>query len=179
MRISHGSALWQYMSEKQQALAEDGAFLWEDSFRHENSEPTDYSYLVFPFAKLFEGFLKQLFLDLSYISANEYYSDKYRIGKAISPNLVDKLGPRSAYGRLRDAYGKDLATRVFHAWKEGRNLVFHYFPHNYRALTRQQAGSLISNLIETMEALVQRTHVHKIFHSEPPYISVAKAQSVE
>jgi hypothetical protein len=157
--IIEGSRLWQYLSPPQRVLAQDGAFLLTDSEFHRDQEPTDYSYLVFPYAKLYEGFLKELFVDLGIMDERDYQSDHYRIGKALSPNLARKLGHRSAYGQVEEKYGKDLATRLWHTWKNGRNLVFHYFPHNYRALTLDQAKMLVTLICETMEQAVEVTQV--------------------
>lgn len=157
--ISEGSALWNYLSVSQRVLAGDGAFLVSDSVNHKDQEPTDYSYLVFPFAKLYEGFLKDLFLDLRIIEYRDYNSDHFRIGKALSPNMARRLGRRSAYGQIVDRFGKDLATRLWHTWKNGRNLVFHYFPHNYRALSIDHARLLVQLIIETMEQAVSDTRV--------------------
>lgn len=163
--IREGSALWQYVSPQQQILAGDGGFLLEDAKHHLNEEPTDYSYIVFPFAKMYEGFLKQLFLDTGIISDRDYRSDHFRIGKALSPHLVTRLGSRSAYGEVEKRYGKTLATRLWHTWKEARNLVFHYFPDNYRALTLVQAEGLIAEIIGAMEQAVADTHVRPELHS--------------
>lgn len=163
--IKNGSELWQYLSDNQKTLAGDGQYLLEDTRVHENPEPTDYSYLVFPYAKMYEGFLKQVFRDLSIISQRDYESERFRIGKALSPNLVRRLGGRSAYLQIEEQFGKDLATRLWHTWKEARNLVFHYFPHNYRSLSRDQAEDLIRMIVETMEETVKRTHVLSRIHS--------------
>ena len=157
--IPRDSRLWQYLTPDQRSLAQDGEFLLQDSVRHKNEEPTDYSYVVFPFAKLYEGFLKELFLSLGILNDRDYRSDHYRIGKALSPNLVGHLGRHSAYGQIERRFGKDLADRLWLAWKNGRNLVFHYFPHNYRALTLEQAGSIVELLIHTMESAVEETSV--------------------
>ncbi|MBI4066547.1 hypothetical protein HY411_02415 [Candidatus Gottesmanbacteria bacterium] len=157
--IPQGSILWHYLSADERALVDDGAFLVSDSARHADQEPTDYSYLVFPFAKLYEGFLKDLFLDLGIISQREYYSNHYRIGKALSPNLVRRLGPRSAYGQLTKRFGDELAASLWHAWKEGRNLVFHYYPHNLKALTRTGAMELVTMIVGAMEEAVRKTGV--------------------
>lgn len=154
-----GSSLWQYLSPEQRALAQDGAFLIEDSARHKDQEPTDYSYLVFPFAKLYEGFLKDVFFDLGMISEREYYSNHYRIGKALSPNLTRRLGARSAYGQLAKRFGDDLPATLWHAWKEGRNLVFHYYPRNLRALARAEAIKLTQVIVAAMEEAVRVTGV--------------------
>ena len=164
--IQEGSPLWQYLSPEQRRLALDGHLLVEDRQLHPNQLLSDYSYLVFPFAKLYEGFLKQLFSDLDIISERDYRSDHFRIGKVLSPNLVRRLRNRSAYGQLEERFGKDLATRLWHTWKEARNLVFHYFPHNFRALTQEEAGKLITLLIGAMDQAVQSTHVRSRGHEE-------------
>ena len=153
------SHLWQYLSPDMRALVRDGEFLVEDSLRHPDAPPTDFSYIVFPFAKLYEGFLKKLFKDVNIISDRDYHSDHFRIGKVLSPNLVRLLGMRSAYKQISDRYGIELAARLWYTWKEGRNLVFHYFPHNYRSLTRPAALELVDQLVNTMRESVEILHV--------------------
>lgn len=159
--IKQHSDLWTYLSEPEKILAGDGESLLRESLFHKAQEPTDYSYLVFPFAKLYEGFLKDIFLDLSIITERDYKSNHFRIGKVLSPNLKRRLGKRSAYGSIEQKYGEALASQLWHAWKEGRNLVFHYFPHNYRLLTREQAETTIHLLIHAMEEAVRRTGVRR------------------
>lgn len=155
--IQQGSLLWQYLSSSQLQLAIDGQWLSEDRQRHPSEELSDYSYLVFPYAKLYEGFLKQLFLDLAIISEREYSSTHFRLGKVLSPNLIRRLGKKSAYGQIAKRYGEPLATRLWNTWKEGRNLVFHYFPHNVRRLTFGQARDVISMIEQTMVEVVDAT----------------------
>jgi hypothetical protein len=157
--IQEGSRLWQYLTVEERSLAGDGAFLVTDTARHVDDPPTDYSYLVFPFAKLYEGFLKRLFRDLDIISVHEYESDHFRIGRTLSPGMIGRLRGRSAFGQIEKRFGKDLATRLWHTWKNGRNLVFHYFPHNYRSLTLEQAKAAITMIIDTMDNAVERTDV--------------------
>jgi hypothetical protein len=114
---------------------------------------------VFPYAKLYEGFLKQLLLDLSIITVRDYVSDHFRIGKVLSPHISGSLGERSAYNKIKQRYGINLADMLWKAWKEGRNIVFHYFPHNIHALTEEQALHLVENIISAMECAVDDTHV--------------------
>ncbi|MBI3385708.1 hypothetical protein HY031_01340 [Candidatus Gottesmanbacteria bacterium] len=159
--IKEGSRLWQYLSPDERHLAADGQLLIEDRSLHPSEKLSDYSYLVFPFAKLYEGFLKQLFRDLDIIADRDYRSDHFRIGKVLSPNLVGRLGQRSAYGQVENRFGKALAEMLWHTWKEARNLVFHYFPHNYRALTQAHAQELIAGTINAMEEAVRVTNVQK------------------
>jgi hypothetical protein len=164
--ISEGQLLWQYLSPNQRVLYGDGMFLLKDSLNHKDEEPTDYSYIVFPFAKMFEGFLKQLFLDLGIIGSREYNSDRFRIGRALSPTLSKYLNGKSAFLQIEKRYGKELANNIWQTWKEGRNLVFHYFPHNYRALTREQAEVLINLIIDTMDGAVRLTRVRPHNHQD-------------
>lgn len=157
--IEEGSRLWQYLSPTQRVLAGDGAFLMVDSERHRDQEPTDYSYLVFPYAKLYEGFLKQLLLDLEIIDTRDYTSDRFRIGKVMSPNLARRLRSRSAYAQIEQRFGANLAQTLWRAWKEGRNLVFHYFPANFRALSHERAKEVITILVNAMSTAVEQTGV--------------------
>lgn len=158
------SDLWQYLSPEQKKLASDGQLLIEDCDLHPNEKLSDYSYLVFPFAKLYEGFLKQLFLDLGIINDRDYHSDHFRIGKVLSPNLVKRLGSRSAYGLVRQRYGENLANEFWRTWKEARNLVFHYFPHNYRALNHDEALRLVMMIEKLMNKAVAETEVRSMNH---------------
>jgi len=159
--ILHDSPLFNYLSEQERVLADDGAFLQEDSLKHINQEPTDYSYLVFPYAKLYEGFLKDAFMDLGIILDRDYRSNHFRIGKVLSPNLIRRLGNRSAYGQIRDTYSNDLAELLWRAWKEGRNLVFHYFPGDFRMLSKGEAIATIKLIVHAMTEFVQKTGVRR------------------
>jgi hypothetical protein len=159
--IEEASLLWQYLLPDMRALLRDGEFLVEDSARHTDEPPTDFSYIVFPFAKLYEGFLKKVFLDIGIIDERDYHSDHFRIGKVLSPNLARQLGSRSAYGEISTRYSTELAARLWHTWKEGRNMVFHYFPHNFRCLTRAQAIELVNTLTNTMAESVALMTVGK------------------
>jgi len=155
--IPAGSDLWQYLSPEQKKLASDGQLLIDDCDLHPNEKLSDYSYLVFPFAKLYEGFLKRLFLDLGIINIRDYQSDHFRIGKVLSPNLARRLGARSAYVLVKKRYGENLAFDFWQTWKQARNLVFHYFPHNYRALNHDEALNLIRMVSGTMKQAVGQT----------------------
>ena len=155
--IDKHSKLWLFFSPQEQMLYEDGMFLLHDAYVHQDQEPTDYSYVVFPFAKLYEGFLKDYLLQLGIIFQKDYNSDHFRIGKVLSPHLVRRLGSRSAFGQLEQKYGQNLPQLLWRAWKEGRNLIFHYFPHNFQTLSKKQAESSITLLIHAMEEAVKQT----------------------
>lgn len=160
--IESGSALWNYLSEAQRELYRDGMLLIDDRSSHPNEHLSDYSYLVFPFAKLYEGFLKQLFVDLAIISPRDFKSTHFRLGKVLSPNLVRRLGKRSAYSEIRKRFGENLANTLWSTWREGRNLTFHYFPQNIRRLGLSEAIDVVRVIVATMNEAVARTHPQPI-----------------
>lgn len=155
MQIDENSALWKYLSDAQKDLIREGKYLLDDVIKEGKYDFKDYSFLVFPFAKAYEGFLKQAMLEVKFISRVDYISDHFRLGKVLSPNMQAKLGERSVYKKVCDTYGCELGDRVWDTWKLGRNQVFHYFPHNLRSLTMQQAEDIINNILKTMEYVVE------------------------
>jgi hypothetical protein len=153
------SDFWFYLSQNQKDLINEGLYLMNDVIKNHAYHFKDYSFLVFPFAKAYEGFLKQLFLDVKFISHLDYISDHLRLGKLLSPNLVNKLKERSLYKKIKDKAGQELADKIWNAWKIGRNQVFHYYPHNLKALTFSQAENIIDNILLVMEESYGRLKV--------------------
>ena len=148
--LDKNSVLWGYLSENQRELILDGEHLLTDAKLTQNvTEVSDYSYIVFPFAKAYEGFLKKLFLDLKLIKEDDYYGDDIRIGRILNPNYKSK---NSVYNRLcRDKRAsKDIARRLWEIWRKGRNQVFHYYPHNFRKLDFDEANLLIEEIVTSM-----------------------------
>ncbi len=152
------SGFWFYLSRGQKDLINEGMYLMNDVIKDKAYHFKDYSFLVFPFAKAYEGFLKQLFKDIKFISHLDYISDHLRLGKLMSPNLVNKLGKRSLYKKIKDKVGQDLADKIWNCWKNGRNQVFHYYPHNLKALTFDEAEAVTEQILKTMDESYQRLY---------------------
>jgi len=152
---------WQYLSQNQKDLIIEGEVMINDIIKNHTYRFKDYSFLVFPFAKAYEGFFKQLFKDIGYISHLDYISDHLRLGKLLSPHLIGKLGERSLYKKIGDQVGADFAEEVWSCWKEGRNKIFHYFPHNLRAITFAEAEEIINRLTHTMLSGYEKLYVKK------------------
>ncbi|MBI4067277.1 type II toxin-antitoxin system RnlA family toxin [Candidatus Gottesmanbacteria bacterium] len=148
--IDKDSQLWKYLSDGQKGLVEESFFLLEDIEKHPDTRLTDYSYLVFPIAKAYEGFLKQLFLDRGYINQATYQSNHFRLGKALSPHMTHHLGDVSVYFQIQKNCGREVAEKIWQMWKRGRNLIFHYFPHNLRAVSLQEAREIIYDFVRVM-----------------------------
>ncbi|MBW7960168.1 hypothetical protein H3C65_01585 [Patescibacteria group bacterium] len=145
------SEFWLYLSQEQKDLIREGQYLLNNVIRNQAYHFKDYSFLVFPFAKAYEGFLKQLFKDNKMISRLDYISNHLRLGKLMSPNLVGRLGEKSLYKKIRDAAGEKTADRIWTVWKIGRNQIFHYFPHNVKAISLMEAEKIITEILDTME----------------------------
>ncbi len=161
--IDKSSFLWKYLSDGQKGLIDEGIYLLNDLKEHPDENITDYSYLVFPFAKAYEGFLKKFFLDSGFISAKEYGSDHFRIGRALNPQLERQLRRWSAYDKIvRKCGDRELADELWNVWKRGRNQVFHYFQHNLRALALSEAEEIINEMLSVMDRAIKECRVDKI-----------------
>src|SRR5436190_399219 len=124
---------WKYLEEDLQELFREALFLrslFDDKIKSDKSEEFhDYSFIVFPAAKAFEGYLKKLFLDYKFIDQSDYFGKHFRIGKALNPYLPKEMEKESVYKKLTDYSGGDkLSQTLWNAWKSSRNLVFHWFP---------------------------------------------------
>lgn len=137
-----------HLSSHQQELLKDTQTIFKRLELHDGI--SDYSFLVSPVAKLYEGFLKDFFLKIGIISEIEYESDRFRVGKTLNPSLRYKRF--SVFQKLADFHekGEELAETLWDAWKFGRNEIFHYFPGNYKNLTKQEAEDRITLLLKAV-----------------------------
>lgn len=147
--IARNTVLWNYLSSEQRGLVSDGELLLD--FAHKMPHGvSDYCYLVFPFSKAYEGFLKKLFLDLKLLRPEDYYSDDIRIGKILNPHFIKEHS--AVYHRLY----VNVAEKLWKTWKNGRNLVFHYFPHNFRRLSYTEAKEIIEEIVDAMTFAIEK-----------------------
>jgi hypothetical protein len=104
---------------------------------------SDYSFLVSPISKAYEGYLKDFFLKLHIINEYDYQSDRFRVGKTLNPSLRYKRF--SIFQKLADLddKGEELAETLWDAWKFGRNEIFHYFPGKHKGIDLQEAKNRI------------------------------------
>lgn len=111
---------------------------------------SDFSFLVAPIAKAYEGFLKDFFLKIGIINDNDYESDRFRVGKTLNPSLRYKHF--SVYQRLSEYHekGEELAESLWDAWKFGRNEIFHYFPGSYKNLSKNEAEDRIGLVLRAI-----------------------------
>ncbi|MGB6838979.1 MAG: hypothetical protein WBD86_00675 [Microgenomates group bacterium] len=144
---------WGYLGKDLQELLHEAVLLvekvnlWDEKFH-------DYSFVVFPAAKAYEGFLKRIFLDRGFIDSGDYYGKRFRVGKALNPSLERRLRKKeSVYDRIvKFCGGRDLADKMWDTWKSCRNLLFHWFPNEKNAIDFSEAKERVSLVIETIDA---------------------------
>jgi hypothetical protein len=152
---------WGYIEEDLRELLLEAFFLydkvslWEEKFH-------DYAFVVFPAAKAYEGFLKKLFLDLGFISEDDFYGKRFRVGKALNPNLDVNFRQESVYDKLVGfCSGKDLADKLWETWKNSRNMAFHWFPKEKNVLTLVEAKDRLDMIIEALDASYKECKIER------------------
>ncbi|MFS8159232.1 MAG: hypothetical protein ACMG6E_03290 [Candidatus Roizmanbacteria bacterium] len=138
------------LSEQQKELIDQGFHLL-DHVRQHGETFKDFSFVVFPFAKAYEGYLKELFLKTGLITKEDYFSKHFRIGKVMSPSLTERLRTSSVYKKICERSGCDLSEAIWFTWRKSRNEVFHYFPDNYKEITLKEAEERIQMILETVK----------------------------
>lgn len=153
--IKRDSYLWSYLTDDLRGLIRDGELLLDYARGAvDKTEISDYSFLVFPFSKAYEGFLKKFFLDLGLIKEREYKSDEIRVGRILNPNFLKSRGNIFSKISGKSKTGESISHRMWSVWKRGRNLVFHYFPHNFRKLSYDEALDVIREILDVMDDTV-------------------------
>ena len=144
---------WEYLEKDLQGLLREATLLIEKVSLWDEKFP-DYSFIVFPAAKAYEGFLKRLFLERGFISEEDYYGKRFRVGKALNPSLEKRLRAKeSVYDKIvQFCGGKDLADKMWNTWKVCRNLLFHWFPNEKNAIDFDQSKERVALIIETIDA---------------------------
>lgn len=149
---------WGYLGDDLQRLLATSEFIyrvvesWGVDLPGGKKEFRDYSFVVFPAAKAYEGFLKKLFLDLGFITEEDYFGKHFRIGKALNPSLPRELRREGVYDKIANyCQGEGLAEKLWEAWRLSRNLTFHWFPNEKNAITLKEAGERVSMIINVMD----------------------------
>ncbi len=153
MEVSLKEKPWyNYLEEDLRELLEQSFELldkvpgWKDGFH-------DYSFIVFPAAKAYEGYLKKIFLDKGFISSADYYGKHFRIGKALNPQLEPRFRSESIYDKITTALGGEhyIADMLWDTWRNCRNLVFHWFPDEKKAINFEEAKARVERIIGAID----------------------------
>ena len=143
---------WTYLDRDLQELLSEALILlelakkWDYKFH-------DYSFVVFPAAKAYEGFLKKLFLDMGVINKEDYYGKHFRIGKSLNPTLDAKYRDQDwVYDDLTRFCGSEnLPKKLWQTWKNSRNLVTHWFPNEQNVISLVEAEKRIFLVLEAID----------------------------
>ena len=146
-------AWYQFLDEGMADLVKQ-AYSLLDKFKV--PEYHDYSFIVFPMAKGYEGSLKKWFFAGGFINEYQYKSDHFRIGKALNPSLPARFkNDGYVYDKIvASCPDPHLADTLWLAWKQSRNLTFHYFPHHRYFLILPEARARINQLAAAMAAAI-------------------------
>lgn len=122
---------------------------------------SDYSFVVFPFAKVYEGFLKELFFKIGAINEGQYKSDHWRVGRALNPELEKSLRhTESVYDRMVELCGGvSLADTLWQVWKRGRNQIFHFWPGRSKPLALEEVKEIIREIEQAMEKALEECKI--------------------
>lgn len=154
---------WNYLEEDLQELLKEAFLLLEIFEKDTASTFHDYSFIVFPAAKAYEGFLKKVFLDLGFISRQDYFGRRWRVGKALNPYLEKEFRQESIYDKIvRFCGGKDLADQLWQTWRLCRNLIFHWFPDEKRVISLTEARSRILMIIKVFDKVFKECKIKEV-----------------
>ena len=116
----------------------------------------DYSFIVFPMAKAYEGFLKKYFYDLGLISLAMYNDKHFRIGRSLNPDIHPSRRENDwVYGGLVEICGTEVSRNLWETWLSCRNQLFHYFPTFEKRLSLEESGKHLEQLAAAMETAVE------------------------
>ena len=156
IKLDEQQPWFQYLTPDQKALVRQSFVLLNRERTNRQPAFTDYSFVIFPLAKAYEGFIKKFLFDLDIIGQAAYESDHFRIGKSLNPDLsphyrdtdwvVDRLDRLCG-----TVHSQSYSQLLWQAWKACRNQLFHYFPHHQRNLSLKEAEYRLGQLIQTME----------------------------
>lgn len=153
--LSVSPTLYAFFSPAERRLSRDTLALIEwlavPSNRPEGVQ--DFAFIVFPLAKAYEGFLRDYFFQAGLISSHDYEGKHYRIGRSFNPDLPPRLRNEWwIYDDVERMCSPEVARQMWQAWIDGRNHLFHYYPHEKYELTYEEAVQRVWQLIEAMEA---------------------------
>lgn len=148
-------AWYSFLPADQQELIELSFSLYERE-KSLHSSLIDCSFIVFPMAKAYEGFLKLYLLEMGLISQKTFEGRRFRIGRALNPDI--RLSQRDEfwlYDNVAHFCGHDVARLMWDTWLECRNQVFHYFPNRNQYITLSQVGEYLFMMDTTISQAYQ------------------------
>ena len=148
----------------QRQLLEQSFYLLEE-IGYNHREFYDYSFIVMPASKAYEGFVKDFLFLLKLISEKRYKGRRFRVGKALNPALgksdPDKF--EALFDDLIEIFGsEDVPNMMWKTWKQCRNQVFHYFYDEKKAISLYQAKEKLQRILKMIEVIQEFKVIRKM-----------------
>lgn len=158
---------WTFLEEDLQGLLLTAMELIED-VRDWRGKFHDYSFIVFPASKAYEGFLKKIFLYRGFIDEKDYYGKHFRIGKSLNPSLPKRLrGVDYVYDKLVEfCGGDDLAKKLWRTWRNCRNQLFHWFLDEKKVVDYEEASKKVKQVIETIDVAYEGCKMKEVSNGQ-------------
>ncbi|MCB9813368.1 MAG: hypothetical protein H6772_03100 [Pseudomonadales bacterium] len=155
MRHILDNSWFSFMNDRHRRLVRTAVDLYEREYELK-SDLEDYSFIVFPMSKAYEGFLKTSFLDLRIIDIKTYEGKRFRIGKALNPDVHENQRDKYwLFDDLEQICGVELARDLWETWLQCRNRVFHYYVNDDNIISLDEAGNKLMQLSNSMKSLVE------------------------
>ena len=141
------------LAYEQRELLQQSLFLVEDMRQH-HRQFFDYSFVIMPAAKAYEGFVKDVLFKLGLISEKHYLGTHFRVGKSLNPELeqMPYLKKEALYDELTRSFGEETVPRaMWDTWKACRNQTFHYFPKEEKTVSLDMARSRVEQIMEVLK----------------------------
>ncbi len=154
------------MDERYRRLVRTAILLYEREheleLKHYDDQLQDYSFIIFPMSKAYEGFLKQMFLDIGLIDRSTFEGKRFRIGKALNPDLYQKHRDKYwLFDDIEQRCGSGVAHQLWDAWLQCRNRVFHFYVNSSNVFSLKVVEAKLQQLSEAMQAFIECGVVYK------------------
>lgn len=162
MDRTHRQTAWfNFLDNHMQALVEQSLYLLDQEKNIDHTRFKDYSFIVFPIARAYEGFLKKFFENIGLIGYEDLINPYFRIGRSLNPDLPQRLQDESwLYDDLLRMCQKcdqpNLAMDMWQVWRQGRNQLFHYFLHGeVQMIELNRAEEIVASFVEIMDRVIE------------------------
>lgn len=130
----------------------------------------DYSFVVFPMAKAYEGFLKQFLYKVGFIDRAQYEHRQFRIGRSLNPDVSFRHKDEYwLYDDVAGLCGEQTARALWDTWIDARNHLFHYFPDTRYSVDLKQAKELLERMGQMMDLALESAGSAKITRHNLPH----------
>ncbi|MBQ6437779.1 hypothetical protein IJJ12_00160 [bacterium] len=111
----------------------------------------NYDFVVYPIARIYEPFLKDVFYAHHLIEQTTYRSKKFSLGRSLNPDVrLEQRNELWLYDDVVRLAGERVTRELWDTWLE-RNHLMHLYPGEIQTLTLKQAEAKIDLFIRAIE----------------------------